>query len=143
MRLNIFAAFLFLVTTVSFSQENIIYKQVDTIKLYMEVHTPPGMDVEKEYPCIVFFFGGGWVNGNRYHFLEQAKYLSERGMICFLVDYRIASLHGTTPFEALEDAKSAIRFIRENNTKFNIDKGKIIAAGGSAGGHLISEMADG
>ncbi len=34
------------------------------------------------------------------------------------------------------DAKSAMRWVRENAGKFHIDKNKIVAAGQSAGGHL-------
>jgi acetyl esterase/lipase len=58
-----------------------------------------------------------------------------------LVDYRIQGKHKTTPFESLKDAKSAIRFIKENSEKLHIDSSKIIAAGGSAGGHLAAATA--
>ena len=39
------------------------------------------------------------------------------------------------------DAKSAIRFVRENASVWNIDENKIIASGGSAGGHLAAATA--
>ena len=52
-----------------------------------------------------------------------------------------ASLPQTTPFESVKDAKSAIRYIRKNASKFNIDPDKIIGSGGSAGGHLAAATA--
>ncbi|MBU2904234.1 alpha/beta hydrolase [Arenibacter algicola] len=107
----------------------------------MEVHYPPNMGSSKNYPAMVFFFGGGWVGGKRSQFLHQAQYFAKRGIVCFLADYRTSKINGTTPFESLKDAKSAIRFIRKNAAKFNIDGNKLIASGGSAGGHLAAATA--
>jgi len=125
----------------AYSQDKILYKQVDTVKLFLEVHYPEKMDASKGYPSVVFFFGGGWISGDRSHFSHHAEYFIKRGLCCFLVDYRTRNKHETTPFESLKDAKSAIRFIRENAEGFNIDPEKIIAAGGSAGGHLAAATA--
>jgi acetyl esterase/lipase len=88
--------------------------------------------------AIVFFFGGGWVNGNPSQFFEHSKYLASRGMVAFCAEYRIAGKHATTPFECVEDGKSAVRWIREHANEFGIDPAKIVAAGGSAGGHVAA-----
>ena len=122
------------------AQEVVLYKEVDTTKLYLEIYSPQ-VSAGNELPAMVFFFGGGWKNGNRHHFLNQAKYLSKRGLVCFLVDYRTESIHQSTPFECVKDAKSAIRFIRKNASNYHIDPDKIIASGGSAGGHLAAATA--
>ena len=58
-------------------------------------------------------------------------------MVCFIADYRVRKIQQTTPFESLKDAKSAIRFIRENAEKFYINPSKIVASGGSAATALI------
>ncbi len=92
-------------------------------------------------PAMIFFFGGGWINGDRSHFVHHARHFSERGMVCFLADYRTCSRHGTTPLESLKDARSAIRFLREHATRFHIDPEKVVASGGSAGGHLAAAAA--
>lgn len=123
------------------AQKTVLYKELDTVRLYVEVHTPKDAGNKVDRPAMVFFFGGGWVGGDRHHFLHHAKYFSQRGLVCFLVDYRTKSKQGTTPFEALKDAKSALRFIRKNALEFGIDANKIIAAGGSAGGHLAAATA--
>ena len=90
---------------------------------------------------MVFYFGGGWTSGTIKQFEPQAIYFSKRGITCILVDYRVKERHKTTPFESLKDAKSAIRYVREHASELNIDPSKIIAAGGSAGGHLAAATA--
>ncbi|MCK0147101.1 alpha/beta hydrolase [Arenibacter sp. F26102] len=144
MRLKLFFALMIgtlISTQICNSQEEILYKKVDTTQLFLEVHYPPNMKSTETYPAMVFFFGGGWVGGKRSQFLHQAQYFAKRGIVCFLADYRTSKINGTTPFESLKDAKSAIRFIRKNATKFNIDGNKLIASGGSAGGHLAAATA--
>lgn len=144
MRLNFFIVLIIgtlLSTQICNSQEEILYKRVDTTQLFLEVHYPPNMESSRSYPAMVFFFGGGWVGGNRSQFLHQAQYFAKRGVVCFLADYRTSKINGTTPFESVKDAKSAIRFIRKNATKYNIDGTRLIASGGSAGGHLAAATA--
>lgn len=123
------------------SQEKILYKQIDTTKLFMEKYSPKNIDTTKKHPAIVFFFGGGWNKGSIHQFKPHANYFSQRGIVCFLVDYRVRNRHKTTPFESLKDAKSAIRFIKENANSYFLDTTKIVASGGSAGGHLAAAAA--
>ncbi|MEM9324109.1 MAG: alpha/beta hydrolase [Bacteroidota bacterium] len=122
-------------------QELVAYKTIDTTTLYLEVHRPADMQREDTYPALIFFFGGGWRGGDRGHFRRQARYLSKRGLVCFLADYRTFSKHATDPFESLKDAKSAMRFLRKHAGRWQVDPNRIIAAGGSAGGHLAAATA--
>jgi len=132
---------LILISTFSSAQEQIVYKEINATKLLMDVYYPKNIDSSKVYPAMVFFFGGGWVSGDVSQFINQANYFSKRGLICFLVDYRTKSKNNTTPFECVKDAKSAIRFIRKRASYFKVDTTKIIASGGSAGGHLAAATA--
>lgn len=121
--------------------DSVVYKKTPTGPLSMYVLYPRKITKVKKYPCIVFFFGGGWIKGNTTQFQYQANYFCKRGLVCFLVDYRVHSRQGTTPFESLEDAKSAIRFIRKNSNVFHIYTDSIVASGGSAGGQLAAAAA--
>jgi acetyl esterase/lipase len=121
--------------------DSILYKQVATSSLYLQVDYPPDYDASHSYPAIVFFFGGGWNGGNTGQFAPHAKYFASRGMICFRADYRVKSRQGTTPFESLKDAKSAVRYLRAHAEELGVDPDKIIASGGSAGGHLAAATA--
>ncbi|MCX6209589.1 MAG: carboxylesterase family protein [Bacteroidetes bacterium] len=75
-----------LFTTISSAQEQVVYKEVNATKLLMDVYYPEKIDSSKIYPAMVFFFGGGWVSGDISQFINQAKYFSKRGVVCFLVD---------------------------------------------------------
>ena len=123
------------------AQEIVLYKQVDSARLFLEVFHPDIKETATSNPAIVFFFGGGWNGGGRQHFVNHARYLSQRGMVCFLADYRTKKSHQATPFDCLKDAKSAVRFIRAHAEDFGIDPDRLVAAGGSAGGHLAAATA--
>jgi len=87
---------------------------------------------------VIFFFGGGWVQGTTTQFQPHCKYLSTLGIIGITAEYRVKNRHNTTPQDAITDAKSAMRWLKANAVQLNIDKDMIIAAGGSAGGHLAA-----
>ncbi len=108
----------------------------DTLKLFL--FYPEKFKKSKAYPTIIFFFGGGWNGGSTSQFEPQASYFASRGMISVLADYRVKSRNKTTPFEAVNDAKSAIRFLRIHARELGINPDMIAASGGSAGGHLAA-----
>jgi len=117
------------------------YKRLGETSLIFEAYLPIIKSEKQLSPAMVFYFGGGWVRGNVNQFAPHAQYFRERGIACFLVAYRVESVHGTDPYEALKDAKAAFRFIRSHAEEFKIDPEKMIAAGGSAGGHLAAALA--
>ena len=118
--------------------DTLIYKVVDTTKLELYVYRPVDFSKKKTYPVVVFFHGGGWVQGKAKAFNRQCMYFASRGMIAITVEYRIKNIHGTSPFDAVEDAKSAIRYVREHAAELQIDPHHIAAGGGSAGGHIAA-----
>jgi acetyl esterase/lipase len=131
--------FIFLIFFTSLNAQEdtvIIYKKIDTVALKLWIHYPE--KVKKREPAIIFFHGGGWNNGTADQFLPQAEYLAKKGMIVIRASYRLKNIHGTTPKEALEDAKSAMRYLRSNAAQLHIKSNKIAAGGGSAGGHLAA-----
>lgn len=120
-----------------FTTSSLVYKEVDGYSLEMTVYKPV-LSSPMNLPAIIFFFGGGWVGGTPNQFKMQAEYLASRGMIAFCADYRVKSRQGTSPFECVKDANSAIRYLRAHSHELGIDSDKIVAAGGSAGGHLAA-----
>ena len=117
-----------------------VYKTVDGYDLKINIFKP-NTDAKGKHPAIVFFFGGGWKNGNVNQFAQHCKYLASKGMVAMAANYRVASRNNSSPFDAVEDAKSAIRWIREHAKELGVQKNKIVAAGGSAGGHLAVSTA--
>lgn len=117
---------------------SIVYKQTKQGELRLAVHYPKNWQATDKRPGIVFFFGGGWTNGKLDQFLPQAAALANRGMVALRADYRVKSRHNVSPRECVEDAKSAVRWIRTHAAELGIDPERIVAAGGSAGGHLAA-----
>lgn len=118
-----------------------IYKKVGATELPLYVYSPENHPVDAKTPAIVFFFGGGWSKGSPAQFEQQCKYLSSRGMVAVTVEYRVASRHAVHIEDCIEDAKSAMRWVRENSAKLGVDPDRIASSGGSAGGHLAACVA--
>jgi len=115
-----------------------VYKQTPQGALSVHLDLPPGWSPDDRRPAIVLFFGGGWTDGSPHHFARQAARFAARGMVAARPDYRTRSRHDTTPLDAVEDARSAMRWLRANAARFGVDAQRIAAGGGSAGGHLAA-----
>jgi acetyl esterase/lipase len=117
--------------------EKVLYKKTPQEDMYLYILRPQ-VKSAKALPAIVYFTGGGWVNGNVYGQIPNPAWFRDHGIIGIEADYRVKSRHGTSPIECIQDAKSAIRYVRAHAKELGIDPDKIIAAGGSAGGHLAA-----
>ncbi len=119
-----------------------VYKTADTVKLNVDIFYTGQSFKRENNTAIVFFHGGGWAYGTPGEFFSTCERYARMGIVTFSVDYRLCIDNGETPsktispIECVMDAKSAIRWVRENAGKFHLDKNKIVAAGQSAGGHL-------
>ncbi len=91
-------------------------------------------DMNAKTPVIVWIHGGGWQKGNKSEW--PAITLVDKGYAVASINYRLS---GEAKFPAqIHDAKAAVRWIRENADKYNIDPNRIGAWGQSAGGHLAA-----
>lgn len=114
------------------------YKKVKGGDLSLHTFLPPGYQPSDKRPAIVFFFGGGWVGGHPRQFYHQAKRFADLGLVTFCAEYRVRKTHKTSPFESVKDGMSAVSWIRENAESLGVDPNRIVAAGGSAGGHVAA-----
>jgi acetyl esterase/lipase len=61
--------------------------------------------------------------------------MATRGYVGACIEYRLS---GEAKYPAaIYDSKAAVRWVRANASKYNVDPDRIAAAGGSAGGHLV------
>ncbi|MGV3706701.1 MAG: alpha/beta hydrolase fold domain-containing protein [Arcticibacter sp.] len=88
------------------------------------------------YPAVLIVHGGGWRSGNRTQHIPLAQHLADAGFASFTVEYRL-STEALYP-AAVHDVKAALRWMRANAKKFNIDSSKIAITGFSAGGELAA-----
>src|SRR5437868_11407377 len=114
------------------------YKSVGDTKLSLYIYYPPGHKATDKRAAIVFFFGGGWNAGSPVQFEQHCKHLASRGMVAMTADYRVASRQQVKAVSCVSDAKSAIRFVRKEAGRLGVDPNRIVAAGGSAGGHIAA-----
>jgi acetyl esterase/lipase len=94
----------------------------------------------KERSAVVLFHGGGWSEGDASWMDPIAERYAELGLVAVSVGYRL-SRDGVTPFDAVADARNAIRWVRRESSRLRIDPNKIVALGTSAGGHLAASAA--
>jgi acetyl esterase/lipase len=116
------------------------YKTVGTVTLGISIFNPPGHLPASPKPAIVFFHGGGFNIGAPSNFYAQAQYLASRGLVALSVEYRIRTRHQTTQREAIMDAFSAMRWVRQHTADLGLDPQRIAVAGGSAGGFLAAAV---
>ena len=120
----------------------IAYKEISGNEaLILKRYGPSGQEDGTALPCTLFFFGGGWNGGDISHFEPQARHLAERGMVAICAQYRTRTSHEVPPNVCLMDAKSAVRYVRQNAEDLGIDPHRLAVGGGSAGGHLAAATA--
>jgi len=119
----------------------IVFKHVDDVVLRLHVFQPDDWAAGDRRPAIVFYFGGGWRNGNSNQFAHQSEYLASHGMVACCAEYRVHNKHDSTVTQSIADAKSAMRYVRSHAAELGIDPDRIAAGGGSAGGHLAAAVA--
>lgn len=102
----------------------------------LKIHVLRPQNVGGPRPAALFFFGGGWRLGQVSQFVDQARALQARGYLVGLADYRVFCRDGTAPTDAVADAAQAYRWLLAHGEDLGVDKGRIVLAGGSAGGQL-------
>lgn len=111
------------------------------VNLKLQVFLPEGWQASDQRPAAVFFHGGGWHGGGPDHYYPQSRYVALRGMVGISVEYRTINRFGTSPRECVKDGKSAMRWVKTHAAKLGIDPDRIVAGGGSAGGHIAAATA--
>ena len=115
---------------------DVVYDERDGETLHLQLLLPAEdimMPPTKKYPLIVYIPGSAWHRQMVYITLPRMMRIAERGWAVAIVQYRPSEVKG---FPAqIEDAKSAIRFMRKNAAEYNIDADNIVLWGDSSGGH--------
>ena len=104
-------------------------------KLLLDVYTPP-VSAKKLFPAVLLVHGGGWRSGDRSQNNTLAGQLAARGFVAIPVEYRL-STEALYP-AAVHDMKAALRWMRANARRYNIDTSRVAVLGFSAGGQLAA-----
>lgn len=87
-------------------------------------------------PLVIWVHGGGWQNGSKEGCPPLRNGYTERGYAVASINYRLSG-HATFPAQ-IEDCKAAIRWLRANAKRYNLDPKRFGVWGSSAGGHLVA-----
>ncbi len=101
--------------------------------LHAEIACPSALSAAP-LPAVIRIHGGGWRLGS--HKEKTARWLARHGYFVATVEYRLS---GDAIWPAqIEDCKLAVRCLRANAVRYNINPDRIGVWGASAGGHLAA-----
>ncbi len=120
------------------AQLNVVYATLPNTPygkrdLHLDIFSPakPG-----KYPALLHIHGGGWRSGSKGMDNPLVQNIAAHGYVTATVEYRL-SPEALYP-AAIFDIKAAIRYLRANAAKLNIDPDWIALSGCSSGGHLAA-----
>ena len=112
---------------------DVVYASYGPRQMHLDMYLPK--DSNGPFPAVVWVHGGGWQGGDKTRFRRQAALLAAKGFACACIEYRLS---GEAKFPAaIHDVKASVRWLRAHAAEYKINRDKIGAAGGSAGGHLV------
>ena len=123
-------------------EKDVAYLGVDRAEK-ADLYLPETFETGKKYPGVVIIHGGGWTGGDKAAAREIniGSTLAAQGYVCMSINYQLAK-PGQPTFPAnIQEAKHAVRWLRRNAARFQLDTEHIGAIGGSAGGHLTALLA--
>lgn len=111
--------------------KNLQYAEVDGKPLLLDLYLP---EKPEGSPLVIWVHGGGWKGGSKQNCF--VKWLSNFGYTVASINYRLVDI-AKWPAQ-LHDCKGAIRWLRANAQTYGYNPDCVIAAGASAGGHLVA-----
>jgi len=120
----------------------VVYKKVGNRDLHLNIFEPAGHKANDRRPCFISIHGGGWTGLSPRRQYPFAAHFAKLGMVGISVEYRLAKpKSGVTVFDCVKDGRSAVRYVRSHAAELGVDPQKLIANGGSAGGHIAAGTA--
>jgi len=90
--------------------------------------------------AVLVVHGGGWEAGDKATYVTPVfEPLARAGLAWFSIDYRLTPAF--THDDQLQDLRDAIRFVRAEHRRFNIDPSRIFLLGESASGQMVAQVA--
>ena len=118
---------------------DIPYAGTENPRQRLDLYVPKTTKGDKPLPVVVFIHGGGWQAGDKRGGFGTVRPLVMTGEYAGVsVGYRLTG-EAIWPAQ-IHDCKAAIRWLRANARKYNLDADRIGVTGNSAGGHLVAML---
>jgi acetyl esterase/lipase len=116
--------------------ENVSYGVANGQTLLLDILEPAGNSNSRPHPAIILVHGGGWTSFDKSTMRTLAQFLALAGFVAVPVDYRLFHDDVSRWPAQLDDVQRAVRWLRANSAKYNLDPDHIGAYGHSAGAQL-------
>jgi alpha-L-fucosidase 2 len=134
MRVVLAAILIFQCAVFAAEQNDVEFAHPGGLALTLDLHVP---DRKGPVPAAIIVHGGGFSRGNKRTYVTPLfDLLSDAGFTWFTVNYRLAPDYHLP--DAIEDVEAAIRWVKANAVKFQVDPRRIALIGESAGGYLVA-----
>lgn len=102
----------------------------------LDLYLPEG---KQNVPLVFYVHGGGWRAGDKANPTTLVNTFGRMGVGVASVNYRLSP---QVKYPAnIDDVARAFAWVYKNAAQYKIDRNRIVVAGGSAGGHLVSLLA--
>jgi len=118
----------------------LLYAHAADTALRLHAFYPAGADTGGKVPALLLFHGGRWQYGGPHSLYPQCRYFAAQGIACFSAGYRLGAQSRVDVRGAIEDARLALLYLRDNARELGIDPDRLYAGGGSSGGHLAAAL---
>ena len=115
------------------------YAQIGGQSLTLDVHVPKGSPPPGGWPVIVAIHGGGWRRLDKRDYGDRiASAFVPNGYVVVAPNYPLSAPGRPTWPSNLQAVQAAVAWTRLHASQFNIDSGRIVAMGESAGGNMAN-----
>ncbi|HEY1100718.1 MAG TPA: alpha/beta hydrolase, partial [Myxococcota bacterium] len=124
--------------------DDVAYLDDNDDKHRLDVFSPSGASSAAPLPVVIFVHGGWWRAGDRSYFEpivglygNVGTALGDMGVVTVVPSYRLWP-NVSSPRQQLDDLAAVVAWTKQHIARFGGDPSRIVLAGHSAGGHLVT-----
>lgn len=120
--------------------QNLIYTKTDDPNILMDIYLPPDLTKAEKRPAVIFIHGGAkpeWTAKDWGVYTTWGRLIAASGFVGVTFTHRLEYPNRSLE-NAAQDVRAAIKYVRENGDKYNVDKDRVCLIAYSAGGPMLS-----